>query len=163
MADTKSREWTGRHILIALLATFAVVGGVNLYFVVIAERTYPGQDVAHPYLQGLEYNDTLKARAAQKALGWRAIIGATFADGKAIVTVTLHDKNGAPVSGEALKGLLRHPANEEHDHVIAFHAQGGGVYTGRVANVRAGRWDVIVSRKTKKEAPFEASRRIWLR
>jgi len=158
------RKWTGRHILIALLATFAVVLGVNGYFVFVAEKTYPGEDVHHPYLQGLEYNRVLTARAQQKTLGWTATIGGTLAaDGTATITVTLADKRGAPVSSEALKGELRHPMDEERDRAIAFHARGNGTYVGRVPKVRAGRWDVIVTRKTDKEAPFEAVRRIWLR
>jgi nitrogen fixation protein FixH len=159
-----TREWTGRHILLALLGTFAVVLGVNGYFIVMAERTYPGEDVHHPYLQGIEYNQTLKDRARQAELGWKATIGGTLdADGTATITVTLADKTGAPVSSEALKGLLRHPMDEELDHTIALHAEGNGTYVGRVAHVRAGRWDVVVTRKTDKEAPFEAVRRIWLR
>jgi len=159
-----AREWTGRHILIALLLTFGVVLGVNGYFIVVAERTYPGEDVHHPYLQGLEYNQVLKDRARQAALGWKATIGGTLAaGGNATITVTLADKNGQPVSAEALKGELRHPMDEERDRAIAFHAQGNGTYVGHVPHVRAGRWDVVVTRKTQKEAPFEAVRRIWLR
>lgn len=159
-----AREWTGRHILIALLATFGVVLGVNGYFIVMAERTYPGEDVHHPYLQGLEYNQVLKARAQQAALGWKATIGGTLADdGMATITVTLTDKSGTPVSAEALKGELRHPMDEERDRAIAFHAAGNGSYVGHVPHVRAGRWDVVVTRKTGTEAPFEAVRRIWLR
>jgi len=159
-----TREWTGRHTLIALLATFAVVLGVNFYFIVMAERTYPGEDVHHPYLQGLEYNQVLKDRDRQAALGWKASIGGRLAaDGTATITVTLADKTGAPVSSEALKGLLRHPMDEELDRPVALHAEGNGVYVGRVAHIHAGHWDVVVTRKTEEDAPFEAVRRIWLR
>lgn len=159
-----TREWTGRHILIALLLTFGVVLGVNGYFIVVAEHTYPGEDVQHPYLQGLQYNRTLKARAEQAALGWRATItGTRAAGGMAVITVTLKDRNGTPVSNEALKGELRHPMNERLDHAIAFQSEGSGTYVGRVPHVVAGHWDVVVGRKTEKEAPFEVIQRIWLR
>ena len=158
-----TREWTGRHILITLIATFGVVFAVNGFFILKAERTYPGQDVTHPYLQGIEYNQTLKNRARQEALGWQASIGGTLAaDGMATITVTVKNKAGAPVSSEALSGLLRHPMDEERDHAIAFHNEGQGVYVGHVPHVAAGRWDVVVTRKTSREAPFEATRRIWL-
>ena len=73
-----AREWTGRDIIVTLIATFGVVVGVNVYFIVQAERTYPGQDVAHPYMQGVEYNQTLAARAKQAKLGWRAVIGGSL-------------------------------------------------------------------------------------
>lgn len=159
-----ANEWTGRHILAALLLTFGVVIGVNVYFVVQAERTYPGEDVHHPYLQGLEYNQILKERARQAALGWRVTIAGTRdANGLAVITVTLVDKTGAPLSGMKLTGELRHPMDEERDHAIAFLAEGGGSYVGRVPHVGAGGWDVIVTSRSTREAPFEASRRIWLR
>ncbi len=156
------RKWSGRDILITLIATFAVVIGVNVYFIVEAERTWPGEDVAHPYLQGLDYNQTLDARARQKALGWHATMGAVLAGDTATITVDLKDKNGRPVTGEALKGILRHPMDEQRDRAFALRETGGGIYVGTIAQAQPGNWDVIVTRKSGKEAPFEATRRIWL-
>ncbi|MDE3114532.1 MAG: FixH family protein [Pseudomonadota bacterium] len=159
-----TQEWTGRHTLIALLGTFAVVLGVNFYFIYQAEATYPGEDVQKPYLQGLHYNQVIAARTAQAAMGWRATIGAVRqSNGDAVVTVTLADKAGAPVAHEALSGLLRHPMDEQLDHPIAFVARGDGSYVGRVSGVGAGRWDVEVQSTTAQEAPFNADRLIWLR
>ena len=77
--------------------------------------------------------------------------------------MTLTDKSGDPVSDEALTGRLRHPMDEQLDHTIALREIGHGTYVGRVDHVRAGRWDVVVTRKSDKEAPFEATRRLWLR
>ncbi len=159
-----AREWTGRDILLVLVATFGVVVGVNVYFIVQAERTYPGQDVDHPYLQGVEFNRTLAARARQAALGWTATVaGALSPDGTARITVTLADRDGKPVTNEDLSGLLRHPMDEQRDRAIVLRETAPGIYTGHVAHVRAGRWDVVITRKSEKEAPFEAVRRIWLR
>lgn len=157
-----TRHWTGRDILIALIATFGVIIGVNGYFIVEAERTWPGEDVTNPYLQGLDYNQTLDARARQRALGWSATIGGALSGNIATISVTLKDRSGKPVRGEALKAILRHPMDEQRDRQIALHETGNGLYAGSVANVLPGSWDVIVTRKTAKEAPFEATRRIWL-
>ena len=159
-----TQEWTGRHTLIALLGTFAVVVGVNFYFIYQAEATYPGEDVQHPYLQGLHYNQVIAARAAQAAMGWHATVGAVRdAKGDAVVTVTLADKAGVPVAHEALDGVLRHPMNEQLDHPVTFVAKGDGTYIGRVPHVGPGRWNVEVESTTAKEAPFRADRLIWLR
>ncbi len=164
MAHAENRKLTGRGVIVWLIATFGVVLAVNFYFIYQAEHTYPGQDVSHPYLQGVDYNQTLDDRAKQAQLGWSAAIGGALAqDGMATITVTILDKAGQPVSGEALSGLLRHPMDEELDHKFALKAVGNGVYVGHVPHVQAGRWDVIVARKTAKEAPFEAERRLWLR
>jgi nitrogen fixation protein FixH len=158
-----ARTWTGRDILMTLIATFGIIIGVNAYFIVLAERTYPGEDVADPYLQGLDYNDTLKDRARQAALGWSGTIGGALTHGSATITVTLLDRAGKPVTGEALTGLLRHPMNEEHDHLFALKEIAAGKYVGAVSGVAAGSWDVVVTRKSAKEAPFETERRLWLR
>lgn len=157
-----TREWTGRHVLAALLLSFAAVVGINGYFIFAAERTYPGEDVSRPYLQGLEYNRILDARARQAALGWHAIIaGARDAQGAAKIVVTLADRSGAPLSGVRLNGMLRHPMNEERDRAIVFETMGSGSYVGRVAHAGAGSWDVVVTVRSGHE-PFEAKRRIWL-
>lgn len=164
MAHVRDRKLTGRGVIIWLIATFGVVLAVNFYFIYEAERTYPGQDVSHPYLQGIDYNQTLASRAKQAELGWSATIGGTLTkDGTATITVTIHDKAGKPVSGEALSGLLRHPMDEELDRKIALKPVGDGTYVGHVPHVQAGNWYVVVTRKNTKEAPFEAERRLWLR
>lgn len=158
-----TREWTGRHILIALLVSFGAVLVINGYFVILAERTYPGEDVQHPYLQGLDYNRTLQAHARQTALGWHATISGTRdANGTAAITVTLTDKRGTPLSGVKLDGILRHPMDEERDRTIVFVAEGGGIYTGRIPHASPGSWDVIVTNRAATGMPFRAERRIWL-
>lgn len=158
-----TREWTGRHILAVLFLSFGAVAGINGYFIVEAERTYPGEDVYRPYLQGLDYNRILNGRARQAALGWRATIGgARDAKGLVTITVMLADKRGAPLPGVELSGMLRHPMDEERDRAIAFEAEGGGGYAGRIAHVDSGSWDVVVTNRSVKDAPFEAKRRIWL-
>lgn len=158
-----TREWTGRHVLAALLISFAVVIGINGYFIAEAEGTYPGEDVNRPYLQGLEYNRILEARTRQAAIGWHATIaGVRGADGTATITVTLADRNGKPLSGIGLDGILRHPMDEERDRAIVFEAEGGGIYAGRVPKVSPGNWDVVVTNRSAATTPFQAERRIWL-
>ena len=158
-----TRHWTGRDILFVLIATFGVVIGVNAYFIIEAERTWPGEDVAHPYLQGLDYNQTLDARARQRALGWRASIGGALSANTATITVRLSDNVGKPITGKALTALLRHPMDKQRDRAVTLRETRNGIYVGRATQVQAGSWDVIVTRNTEKEAPFEAMRRLWLR
>ena len=104
MAHAQNQKLTGRGVIVWLIATFGVVLAVNFYFIYQAERTYPGQDVSHPYLQGVDYNQTLDDRAKQAQLGWSAAIGGALAqDGTAAVAVTSLGKAGEAADRDTLK------------------------------------------------------------
>lgn len=151
---------TGKHVLFWLIGVFAVVIGVNALFVVKALDTYPGEDVQNPYMQGIAYNHTIAAHAAQTARGWRATIAANRTpDGATLVSVVLESKASLP-SGFALTGELRHPADAERDRNLVF-ARHGNMFVGQAGKVTPGAWDVLVH--AKSPMPFEASRRLWLR
>ena len=151
---------TDKHVLFSLLGTFAVVIGVNVFFVVSALDTYPGEDVQNPYLQGVAYNRTIAAHAAQTARGWRATISADRApDGATLVSVTLDSKMSLP-AGLMLTGELRHPADAERDRALVF-VRHGNMFVGELDKVTPGAWDVSVH--AVSPVLFEASRRLWLR
>jgi nitrogen fixation protein FixH len=152
-----TRPLTGRAALFWLLAAFAIVFAVNAIFVAEAIGTFRGGDEQNPYLQGIDYNQTLARRAAQAALGWHATIGAQ--NGR--IVVTLAARNGAPVTGESLQGELHHPSDANLDRAISFRAIAPGRYAADVSNVKPGAWDVFV-RASDTKKPFEASRRLWL-
>jgi nitrogen fixation protein FixH len=155
-----SKPLTGRHVLFGLLVIFGVVFAVNGIFIARAIETYPGEDVANPYLQGVDYNKTLAAHASQAAEGWKATIEAHRAGTSGLlVRVTIDNHRYLPASFN-LNGLLRHPMDAERDRRLAFHAAGNGAYEAELAGVPSGGWDVVVS--AVSNSPFEASRRIWL-
>ena len=158
-------ELNGRHIVFLLTLFFGTIIAINVVFIVESIETFRGEDEQNPYLQGIDYNDTLARRAEQAALGWTATLAAERdASGGVDVTVTVRDKTGAPVDGVALQGELRHPADSERDQALALRSIGQGVYrSATVKGVAPGVWDVIVRADKPKSAPFEASRRLWLR
>ncbi|HEY1878254.1 MAG TPA: FixH family protein, partial [Rhizomicrobium sp.] len=61
---------TGRGVLIWLFGFFAVIFAMNIYFIMVSSRTFRGEDEQKPYLQGVEFNQTLARRAEQESLGW---------------------------------------------------------------------------------------------
>ena len=63
---------TGWHVLAVILVFFGVIITVNVIFIIQATRTFRGEDEPRSYVQGLDYNSTLAARAEQAALGWTA-------------------------------------------------------------------------------------------
>jgi nitrogen fixation protein FixH len=157
-------RWTGTHTLVTLLGTFAVVLGVNVFFMVAAYSTFSGEDEQKPYLQGVEYNETLARHALQMRLGWKATVAAKRLGRDGVtVAVAIVDKSGKPVTGVMLAGELRHPADAEKDRDIALTRSALGVYEGVAKGIAPGAWDLIVTAENSPATPFEASRRLWLR
>jgi nitrogen fixation protein FixH len=157
-----SRPLTGRGVLIWLIGFFGVVMAVNIGFIVVAVKTFRGEDEQKPYLQGVEYNQTLAARAEQARLGWRARVGARrLADGHVRLDVALDDPHAAPPEGVRLSAELRHPADENRDRYVRLSPSGSGRYWADAGNIGRGQWDVVVTSESSS-TPFTAVRRLWV-
>jgi nitrogen fixation protein FixH len=153
----------GHHVLAMLLAFFGVTIAVNTVFVTYALDTFSGEDVERPYMQGLAYNTTLAAHAAQSKLGWHATIG-LMRDGRgAVVDVALVDDTGAGRGGRALSVTLRRPTDAALDRTIALEDRGDGRYVAQVTDLAPGQWDVVARTTASDGTPLEATRRVVLR
>lgn len=135
-------ELRGWHVLAGMLAFFGAVIAVNIYFAVAAISTFPGEDVTHPYIQGLEYNRTIAERRAQLALGWHAAAGLQADEGGAALVIDLHQRNGAPLNGVVVEGALRWPADSHRDRALTFRQEGPGHYVARLGALGEGDWDL---------------------
>lgn len=156
-------QLTGRGVLIWLLGFFGVIIVMNAYFVTVSSRTFRGEDEQKPYLQGVEYNQTLARHAEQSVLRWTAVITANRLPGGDVrVEIQIHDKAGKPVRGSALAGELRHPADENRDRTLRLTETEPGIYRTRLSGVSPGIWDVLVH-TTEAQSPFDAERRLWVR
>lgn len=154
---------SGGKVLLWLVGFFGIVIAVNVYFISVSSATFRGEDEQKPYLQGVEYNDTLARRARQAGLGWTASIAAArLSNGTVRIDIAVRDRNGRPVTESGLAGELRHPADENRDHVLRFVQAAPGVYQATADQVAPGAWDVVVQSRAAT-TPFEASRRLWLR
>ncbi len=141
-AARKPFELKGVHVLIAILCFFGVTIGVNIGFATMAIRSFPGEDAQSPYQQGLHYNQTLRERREQAALGWTSNIALARAQNGVALTVTFKDAAGRPVEGLTLKGSLRRPIADKYDVPVQFTASGNGVYRAELPNIEAGLWDL---------------------
>lgn len=162
MSKSPERKLTGRGVLLWLVAFFGIVIGINVVFIIVSASTFRGEDEQKPYLQGVEYNQILKRRAAQAAAGWQASLSAIRLDsGDVRILLSLRGRDGAPVKGESLAGELRHPADENRDHALKLAEVGPGRYQVDVHEVASGDWDVVLAARGGK-APFEAMSRLWV-
>lgn len=134
-------ELKGWHVLLIMLGFFGVMFTVNGVFLFHAITSFPGEDVKKSYVQGLNYNDTLAARAAQAELGWTAEAG--WQDGQLIFR--LKDDAGEPLSNMSVMGEVRRQATRSDDHTVLFSAIGGGEYVVMDAKLGAGLWALRIS------------------
>lgn len=132
----------GWHVLAGLLGFFGVVIAVNVYFAFAAVGTFPGEDVTHPYIQGLEYNRTLAQHRAQQAHGWRITAALSSRPRGALLEVDLRQRDGSPLLGARVDGTLRWPADSHRDHALQFTEQGRGLYVAAIDRLAEGDWDL---------------------
>ncbi len=163
MNGKKTKGLTGRHVLFTLLGFFGVMIAVNAYFVVVAVKSFPGEDVPRSYRQGLEYNTTIAAREAQAQLGWTARVN-VISSKSLIVEIT--DKNGKGVDGLSTTGTLRHLVDMGNDMSLNFENTGGGRYVANLdpipEHTLSGRW-VLNAQAVKGDDSFKLRREIWVK
>jgi len=153
---------TGRGVLMWLAGFFAIVIATNVYFITMSITTFRGEDEQKPYLQGIEFNDTLAQRAEQVRLGWQATVSATRqSNGRVRIDVVLHDRRGSALSGMPLSAELRHPSDENRDQALRLNAISSGHYRADAGVISRGHWDLIV-KSASSRMPFEATRRLWV-
>lgn len=159
--DRPGKKLTGKHVLLYMLAFFGVMFAVNGLFLYKAITSFPGEDVKNSYLQGLNYNDTLSANAAQAALGWSAAAG--IDDGQLVFHLT--DRAGEPLSIYQVSASLQHPTSDNGDAMLELESVGNGRYRHTLNSVPAGRWNVTfeVTDPTDKEVVFLAQKEISIR
>jgi nitrogen fixation protein FixH len=155
------KKLTGRGVLLMLVGFFGVIIATNAIFITAAVRTFRGEDEAKPYLQGIEYNQTLARRAEQRKLGWQASFGdKRLPTGAVLLTIDVAQPNGKAPKGLVLTGELRHPADEHRDRVLRFAEIRPGHFETVLQDVSPGHWQMVVS--NSQNEPFQAERGLWV-
>lgn len=158
------REITGRMVLIALLAFFAVVAGANGALIYLATSTFGGVEVASSYKAGLTFQDELAAARAQDARRWQVTARLDRGrDDGAEVTVQLRDATGRPIQGVAVAARLNHPADARRDHDVVLSAAGPGVFKGATDATPAAQWDLVIDVTRDGERVFRSKGRVGLK
>jgi len=155
-------EVRGVHVLTGMLLFFGIVIAINVAFSVVAIRTFPGEDEKRSYMQGLHYNEKLADRAAQAALGWRAVADIEPGAPGAVIHVRLEDRAGHPLDGMTVTGVLRRPSTAQEDRTLTFIADGDGVYTASAGAIGDGVW-VFQGTSERDGRHFDIERRMTWR
>jgi nitrogen fixation protein FixH len=124
---------------------FVVVIGVNAVMVALALATWTGVETDHPYEDGLAYQATLDAERKQAELGWKVDLAFEAADrDHAAVTVTMLDREGAPIHGADVHARFIRPTREGFDSAVALRELGEGRYGAESRVEMPGQWNLVV-------------------
>ena len=145
------------------IAGFLVVIAVNGALIFFAEDTFSGLETENAYQQGLDYNKTLAAEAAQERLGWRyqAMIS-DEADGRRTLQVQLTDREGRPLDGVKLEAFLVRPSNGGMDVSLSPQPKGDGRYAADFTLPAPGQWDLRLVAQ-RGDAAWQQSERLFVK
>ncbi len=156
-AEAAPFRLTGLHVLGGIIAFFALVIGADVWFAVLAYRSFSGQVADNPYEAGILYNRTIEQRRAEAALGWTA--QAEVANDAVILT--FQDREGAPLEGLKVTAELVRPATEAGRISLSLKPAGDGAYRAAAPGLK-GAWDVRARAVAPSGETFEIERRVTL-
>lgn len=148
-------EFTGRHMLIIMLAFFGTIIAVNLTMATLANRSWTGLVVKNSYVASQQFNEKAALARAQQALGWRGEL--TIADGT--VSYRLTDRSGDPVSAEAVRMIFRRPVSEQGDLTLRLARAGTGAFAQTI-KIADGGWIVEILADIGQPDPYRQVERV---
>ena len=135
MTATTPREFTGRKMLLIMLAFFGVIICVNVFMAYSAVKTFPGLEVDNSYVASQQFNERA---AAQRALGWTVEF---VQDGDEVV-LTLQDADGQTVIPAAIAATLGRPTFAGDDIALEFRLVGNEYRAA--ADLASGPWRLFL-------------------
>jgi nitrogen fixation protein FixH len=151
-------RFTGRHMLMIMLAFFGVIIAVNLTMATLANTSWSGLIVKNSYVASQHFNTQAQAARDQAALGWNGRMSyeaGTF-------RYVLSDARSEPVAVAASEVFFRRPVDDRHDQTIALAPAGPGVVAGQV-DLKDGVWIVEVEVDAGLDTPYRDVRRISMK
>src|SRR5215470_13629055 len=122
--ETSEFRLTGRMVLVALVAFFTVVIGVNGFMTYAAISTFGGVETESSYRAGLAFANEMATVKSQDALHWQVGAKAALDGDMTVVEVTVRDAAGRPVSNLAAAAQLVHPTDRRGDVIVPLSDSG---------------------------------------
>ena len=157
----RPREITGRTVLVALLAFFGVVVGVNVVMARVAVTTFAGVETESSYKAGLAFKGELAAAERQEARHWAVDVSLESAGQDRTVLVRATDAAGQPLVGLVADGRLAHPTDGRRDVDLDIEPLGQGRYRAK-AEAGPGQWDLVIDFSQGGERVFRSKNRVQL-
>jgi nitrogen fixation protein FixH len=143
---------TGSHVLVWMLGFFGLMFVVNGIFLWAAITSFPGEEVKHSYLQGLQYNKTIETRSHQQNMMWTAEVGLVESDSGKMLVARLFDGDGNPLAARSVGGEFRRAATQESDLVLELLPVGAGEFQAALPTLATGAWHVTINAEVTGEA-----------
>ncbi len=151
-------KFTGKHMLVIMIAFFAVIVAVNLTMAMLASRSWTGLVVKNSYVESQKFNTKLAQSRQQSKLGWRGKLMSTAGG----VSAALTDGDGNAVSLEELAIVFGRPVSEVQDVKVLLERSFGGSYFGRV-ELPAGYWNAELVARHSGTGSWRMNYRILVR
>ena len=141
----RTREFTGRHMLMVFCGAFGVIISVNLALAYNAVKTFPGLEVKNSYVASQEFD---LRRDAQQALGWSVYASAQEDQ----VTLEISDAEGNPVEVAKLTATLGRATHVKDDQQPDFKFNGTAYVAP--ADLGPGNWKIRMVARAKNGTEF---------
>jgi nitrogen fixation protein FixH len=135
---TLNQRFGWRLFPVWLITALGFVIAVNVVFITVAEKTFPGESGEDAYDTGLKYNYVLDDEAREARLDWK--IAASVVESH--VTIKALDESGAAVGGEITASAVR-PVGDATRVPLHFGRGEDGSFVAQ-ETLAAGRWDVMM-------------------
>lgn len=150
-------RFTGRHMLMIMVAFFGTIITVNGYMAYRASSTWTGLIVKNGYVASQDFNHLQEEWRAQAARGWTGDI--SYASG--VITFTLTGKDGEPVILDQVSAQVGRPAFDRDDHSLQLNHAGSGRYEGADVLAR-GPWAITITGQSA-HGPYRLEKRIMVK
>lgn len=127
--------WTGRKMLITMLAFFGVIIAVNLVMAYLAVKNFRGVLVDSGYVASQDFNADTARLAEQAARGWK--IEASAVGGAPMLAFRHPD--GAPITGLSLTVRALRSTDQRADRSLTLVETGPGLYAAN-ERLNPGMW-----------------------
>jgi nitrogen fixation protein FixH len=129
---------------LGLALALAVSAGINIGFMIVANRDASFAVEPDYYRKSLEWDQTMAQEDTNRALGWRLAVAGerTSLPGRLRLVARLADRTGRPLDGAVVTVEARHGARAAEPVGGVLESGGEGRYAAELPLARPGLWEL---------------------